>query len=147
MIHRLHATGALRVEIVLQNLRGEKKRLLQALETFAAEHGLPAKVRQAADLALEEHVTNVLNYAYADSAPHEIRVRLSCDEHTLHVEVEDDGRAFNPLQVPPVDTSIPLEERPLGGLGIHLMREFMDGLDYRREAGRNVLHMTKHLEP
>jgi anti-sigma regulatory factor (Ser/Thr protein kinase) len=134
------------LEIVLKNRPKEKPRLLRAFEAFAAEHRLPAKARQAADLALEEHVTNVLNYAYADSALHEIRVRLSCDEHVLHVEIEDDGQAFNPLAVPPVDTSIPLEQRPLGGLGIHLMRQFMDALEYRREGGRNILRMTKRLE-
>jgi len=131
------------LEIVLQNRPEEKPRLLKALETFAAEHDLPAKVCQAVDLALEEHLTNVLNYAYPDSASHEIRIRLSCEERTLHVEVEDDGRAFNPLQAPPVDTSLPLEQRPIGGLGVHLMRQFMDTLDYRREGDRNILHMTK----
>jgi len=134
------------VEIVLTNRPEEKPRLLRALEAFAAEHRLPAKVLQAADLVLEEHVTNVLQYAYADTSLHEIRVRLSCDEGALHVEVEDDGRAFNPLEAPPVDTSIPMEERPIGGLGIHLMRRFMDGLDYRREGTRNILRMTKRLE-
>ena len=117
------------MEIVLTNRPEEKPRLLRALEAFAAEHRLPAKVLQAADLALEEHMTNVLNYAYADTALHEIRVRLSCDGGVLYVEVEDDGRAFNPLEAPPVDTSIPLEERSIGGWGIHLMRRFMDGLD------------------
>ena len=134
------------MEIVLTNRPEEKPRLLRALEAFAAEHRLPAKVLQAADLALEEHLTNVSKYAYADTALHEIRVRLSSDERALVVEVEDDGRAFNPLEAPPVDTSIPLEERSIGGLGIHLMRRFMDTLDYRRESGRNILRMTKHLE-
>ena len=134
------------MEIVLTNRPEEKPRLFRALEAFAAEHRLPAKVLQAADLVLEEHVTNVLQYAYADTALHEIRVRLSCDEGALHVEVEDDGRAFNPLEAPPVDTSIPLEERSIGGLGIHLMRRFMDTLDYRREGSRNILRMTKRLE-
>ena len=134
------------MEIVLTNRPEEKPHLFRALEAFAAEHRLPAKVLQVADLALEEHVTNVLKYAYADTALHEIRVRLSCDGGALYVEVEDDGRAFNPLEGPPVDTSIPLEQRPIGGLGIHLMRRFMDELDYRREGSRNILRMTKRLE-
>ena len=133
------------MEIVLTNRAEELKRLHSALEAFAAEHGLPAKVLQAADLALEEHLTNVLKYAYADAAPHEIRVRLSCEERVLQVEVEDDGRAFNLLDVPPVDVTVPLELRPVGGLGVHLMRQFMDALDYRREGDRNILRMTKRL--
>ena len=134
------------MEIVIKNKPEEGARLLQALEAFAAEHRLPAKVRQAADLALEEHLTNVRKYAYTDAAPHEIHIRLSCDERALHVEVEDDGRAFNPLEAPHVDTSVPLEQRSIGGLGIHLLRQFMDELDYRREGSRNILRMTKRLE-
>ena len=134
------------MEIVLTNRPTERKRLLQALQSFAAEHRLPVNVLQAADLALEEHLTNVFNYAYADTTVHEIRVRLSCDERSLHVEVEDDGRAFNPLEVPPAETSVPLEQRPVGGLGIHLMRKLMAALDYRRERGRNILCMAKRLE-
>ena len=119
---------------------------MDAFQLFSAKHHLPAGVHQAADLALEEHVTNVLKYAYSDSASHEIRVRLSCNAQALLVEVEDDGRAFNPLDLAPVDISAPLEQRPIGGLGIHLMRQFMDALDYRREGGRNILRMTKRLD-
>jgi anti-sigma regulatory factor (Ser/Thr protein kinase) len=134
------------VEIVLKNSAEEMPRLLDALQAFALANGLSAGVRQAVDLALEEHITNVLNYAYSDSALHEIVVRFACLAGALQVEIEDDGRAFDPLEVASPDTSIPLEERPLGGLGIHLMRQFMDTLEYRRRGGRNILRMTKRLE-
>ncbi|MCX6925500.1 MAG: ATP-binding protein [Verrucomicrobia bacterium] len=133
------------MEIVLTNRPEAEPRLFKALEAFAADHYLPAKVLQAADLALAEHVTNVFKHAYADTALHEIHVRLSCDGRALYVEIEDDGRAFNPLQTPLVNTSIPLEERPIGGLGVHLMRRYMDTLEYRREGSRNILRMTKRL--
>jgi anti-sigma regulatory factor (Ser/Thr protein kinase) len=131
------------VEIVLKNSPEEKPRLLESLQAFAVANRLPRTVLQAAELALEEHITNVLNYAYVDSGVHDIVVRLSCPAGALQVEVEDDGRAFDPLQVPSPDTSMPLEQRPLGGLGIHLMRQYMDKLEYRRIRGRNVLRMTK----
>jgi anti-sigma regulatory factor (Ser/Thr protein kinase) len=134
------------LEIILTNQPGEAQRLFKALEEFAAEHDLPAKAVQAADLALEEHVTNVLNHGYTDTAPHEICVRLSCIDRLFAIEVKDDGRPFNPLEQPEVDTTIPLEERPMGGLGIHLMRKFMDSLEYRRVGEHNLLRMTKRLE-
>ncbi len=57
----------------------------------------------------------------------------------------DNGCPFNPLDRPEVDTAIPLDEKPIGGLGVHLMRRFMDELDYRREDGRNVFRMRKKL--
>jgi anti-sigma regulatory factor (Ser/Thr protein kinase) len=131
------------LELILQNRPEEKQRLLSALEGFAREHHLPPAVVRAADLALEEQVTNILAYAYEDAASHEIRVRLWVENQLLQIEVEDDGRAFDPLSRPPVDTSVPLEEKPIGGLGIHLIRSLMDEVVYRREGGKNILRMRK----
>lgn len=133
------------MELILKNKPEEKQRLLPALEEFARQHQLPPKVVQAADLALEEHLTNVLAYAYDDAAPHEIVVRLTLETHRLQIEVEDDGLPFNPLSRTPVDISPPLEEKPIGGLGIHLIRRFMDEVDYRREEGKNILRMRKNV--
>jgi len=59
--------------------------------------------------------------------------------------VEDDGKPFDPTQAPVVDTSLPLEKKPIGGLGIHLIRRAMDEMSYRRQANRNVLRMVKRL--
>ncbi len=100
---------------------------------------------QAADLCLEEHLTNVIEYGLDDDGKHEIGVRFALDQNSFVVEVKDDGKAFDPLKSPEVNTAIPLEEKPVGGLGIHLMRRFMDELAYRRESGRNVLTMRKRL--
>jgi anti-sigma regulatory factor (Ser/Thr protein kinase) len=133
------------LELILQNRTEEKERLRPALEEFARRHRLPPAVLQAADVALEEHVTNVIAYAYKDVAPHEIRIRLALENQSLQIEIEDDGRPYDPLSRPPVDTSVPLEEKPIGGLGIHLIRSLMDEVDYRREAGKNILRMTKRV--
>jgi anti-sigma regulatory factor (Ser/Thr protein kinase) len=132
------------LQIVVNNQPGEKQKVAQALEQFALEHQLPALVVQAADLALEEYLTNLMNYAFADNREHQIKVRLTVDSDFI-IEVEDDGPPFNPLEVPAVDTSVPLEQRPIGGLGIHLMRRFMDQIEYRSEGGANVLRMRKRL--
>lgn len=133
------------MEIILKNRPEEKRKLLAALEDFARAHQLPPAVSRAADLALEEHLTNVMEYAYEDRREHEIRVRLEVDGAQLVVEVEDDGRAFDPTQAPEVDTSLPLDQRPLGGLGIHFIRHCMDEVRYQRRATRNVLRMLKRL--
>jgi anti-sigma regulatory factor (Ser/Thr protein kinase) len=134
------------VEIVLTNKPEEKQRLLTALEQFAQANRLPRSVVQAADLALEEHVTNILHYAYDDSRPHEILVRFAIEQGQLQVEVEDSGKPFNPLDRPETEASIPLESKPIGGLGIHLIRKFMDDVQYRREQDKNILRMRKRLE-
>ena len=133
------------MQVVLKNKPEEKRKLLAALQGFAQAENLPAGVLQAADLALEEHLTNLMNYAYDDTLSHEILVRCAVDQDILVIEVEDDGAPFNPLLSPEVDTSVPLKDKPIGGLGIHLIRRFMDELHYRREAGRNILSMRKRL--
>ena len=63
------------------------------------------------------------------------------------MDVEDDGTPFDPLAAPPVDTSLPLGDKPIGGLGVHLMRQFMDELSYARADGKNMLRMRKRIGP
>jgi anti-sigma regulatory factor (Ser/Thr protein kinase) len=106
---------------------------------------VPRAVMNAADVALEEHLTNVINYGYEPGAAHHVVVTLQIEGGSLCVNVEDDGKEFNPLTKPPVDTSIPLAEKPIGGLGVHLMRQFMDELSYARESDKNVLRMKKRI--
>jgi len=132
------------LQIVLKNQPREKQKVVQAMEQFGRDHQLPASIVQAADLALEEHLTNLMNYAFADNREHQIKVRFSMASHFI-IEVEDDGPPFNPLQLPAVDTTMPLERRPIGGLGIHLMRRFMDEIEYQSEGGKNILRMRKRL--
>ena len=63
----------------------------------------------------------------------------------VKAEVEDDGQPFNPLEAPEADTTKPLEERTIGGLGIHLARKLIDGLEYQRQEGKNLLLLKKAL--
>jgi serine/threonine-protein kinase RsbW len=130
-------------KIVLSGQPGERDDVVRGLEEFCREQGVPGVVRNAADLVLEEHLTNVLGHGFEPGAPHRIVVGLKVERGFLCVDVEDDGKAFDPIMVPSVDTSVPLEDKPIGGLGVHLMREYMDSLSYVRESGKNVLRMKK----
>ena len=109
----------------------------------AAEPARPAPF----DLALDEVLANVITHGFEDSAEHEIIVRLDLESDSVRVAVEDEGVAFNPLNSPEPDLTLPLELRPIGGLGIHLVRNIMDELDYQRREGRNCLFMKKHVRP
>jgi anti-sigma regulatory factor (Ser/Thr protein kinase) len=111
--------------------------------SFAAAGGLSPVVRNAFDLSLEEWVTNVISYGYEDRTPHWITLRFFVDGTSARVEVEDDGRPFDPLSCPPVDIAASLDERGIGGLGIHLIRRLMDSVEHRRVDGRNLLVLTK----
>ena len=113
------------------------------LEEFGRQHGFTPRDLLALDLSLHEHLTNIINYGYDDTKPRQIQIRLKLGDRLLQVEVEDDARPFNPLERAPVDTTLPLDQKPLGGLGIHMIRQSMDELEYRREGGRNILTMRK----
>jgi len=131
------------LELTLTNQPAEVARLQDQLEAFARQHGLAERALHEVQLALEEHLTNLLSYGYEDPREHLIRVRIQLNGPELRVEVADDGRPFNPLESPAPDLSKPIAERPIGGLGIHMIRKSVDQLEYRREAGQNILVMIK----
>jgi sigma-B regulation protein RsbU (phosphoserine phosphatase) len=131
------------ISVELKNRLAEIERLSQIIDAFGKRHHLTSQVLFNLSLALEEILTNVISYGYADSDEHRIIVRLSLKQGELTAEVEDDGRPFNPLEAPEPDVERSLGERPIGGLGIHLVRKSMDRLEYRREEGKNLLVMKK----
>ena len=131
------------LNISLRNDPAELTRLAGILEEFGRQHRIAPRDLLAVDLSLHEHLTNIIHYGYDDAKPREIQIRLRLGDRLLHLEVEDDARPFNPLERPPVDTTVPLDQKPLGGLGIHIIRRSMDELEYRRDGGRNILTMRK----
>jgi serine/threonine-protein kinase RsbW len=131
--------------VTVKNNLSELERLNNSLSRFWTENQLPSELVMTATLALEEVFANIVLHGYRDSAEHEILVRMAVDDSEFVLSVEDDGVAFNPLEVPPVDTSLPLETRPVGGLGMHLVRSVMSEVEYARRDGRNRLQMKKHI--
>jgi anti-sigma regulatory factor (Ser/Thr protein kinase) len=131
------------VEFFLTGEPGERGRFVEAFEDFCRQYRVPDGARQAADLALEEHLTNVLNYGFTPGEERWISVRLGVKNNALRVTVTDTGAPYDPLSAPSVDTSVPLENKPIGGLGIYLMKQFMDELFHEREGEKNVLTMIK----
>jgi sigma-B regulation protein RsbU (phosphoserine phosphatase) len=127
------------VSVQLRNDLSEVQRLNQIVTEFAAQHHLAPELVFRVNLVLEEIVTNVISYGYEDSLEHEISVRLSWQDPRIELEIKDDGRPFNPLEASQPEVERPLVERPVGGLGIHLVRSMMDHLDYRREGDKNCL--------
>jgi serine/threonine-protein kinase RsbW len=132
------------VELRLANDLAGLAEVAERVERFGAEQRLPASVVNALNVVLDEAVSNAVNHGYAAGVRGEIAVRLRRRPDTVLVEVEDDGKPFDPLQAPPPDLTLPLEQRPIGGLGIHLIRNLMDEVAYARVDGRNVLKMAKH---
>lgn len=131
------------ISIELKNNFSEIERLIQIVTEFGEVNNLPSNVLFAVSLALDEILTNVISYGYKDDNEHLIIIRFSLEDEELIAEVEDDGQPFNPLGAPEPNTDKPLQERQIGGLGIHLVRNLMDKLEYRRQENRNILVMKK----
>jgi serine/threonine-protein kinase RsbW len=133
------------IRIVLRNNLSEIEKLRRELDNFGHACGLSAKTLSELNLVLEEVVTNIISYAYEDAREHEIVMRANLSDGELNLEVEDDGRAFNPLQIPSPDLDTPLEQRRVGGLGLHLVREFTSTVEYDRKGRKNRLVIRKKI--
>lgn len=129
------------IEVRIVNSYSEFPKLIQAAEEFLAAKGVSVDVTYKTHLALEEMCTNTIKYGYNDQAAHEIVVHLRYKPDALTIRIEDDGHEYNPLTAPEPDTSKPLAERPIGGLGILLVRKSVDSMTYTRKDGRNILEM------
>jgi serine/threonine-protein kinase RsbW len=84
-------------------------------------------------VAINEAVSNIVRHGYK-KAPGEIKVTVMCGDDTIKVILHDRSLGFDPMLIPSPDTTLPLAERPFGGLGLHMMRAFCDELSYRRDS-------------
>src|SRR5262245_23816818 len=125
----------------LLNQFSEVEQAGQALIEFGESNGLSSDDMFSLNLALEEILVNIISYGYEDDKKHIIHVHLSLIEDEFAITVEDDAKEFNPLDAPEPDIDKPIEERPIGGLGIFLVRKMMDELVYKRSDGKNLLSM------
>ena len=133
-------------EVRLTNDLAELPRLARWVHEFCERHEVPRAVAFSFDLALEEAVCNLIAHAYDDAARHEIGVRMSVADGTVRAEVIDDGRPFDPREAKLPAILARIEDRPIGGLGVFLIEQMMDDVQYGVVDGRNCLTLSKRLE-
>jgi anti-sigma regulatory factor (Ser/Thr protein kinase) len=110
------------------------------IEECADRFGLAAEKKFGLLLALEEIFVNICHYAYPDGAG-DAEIACSDDGDLFVLEISDSGRPFDVLSRPEPDTELDIMDRPIGGLGIHLVRKLSDAVSYRRQDERNILRM------
>ena len=123
------------------NDAADLERVLDEVDARLAPLAVSPKRSYAVRLALDELLSNVVRYAYDDGARHRIDLKLETDA-PFHLTIADDGKPFDPLaDAPPPVLDGPVENRPIGGLGLHILKKMGLQLAYRREAGRNVVRV------
>ncbi len=135
----MSAKRSFRIEANLDELR----RVAVAAEDLGQQEKWPPGLVHQVDLAIEEFGNNIVRHGL-DGDPGEIEITLTSTADAITIEITDDGRPFNPLKdAPQPDLEAALEDRPVGGLGIHLVLTMMDEMYYRREQHRNHLTLIK----
>ena len=124
----------------IKNELEQLTRLYEFLDLQASTYGLEEQLSMQIKLALEEVVTNVILYAYPDKKDQDIRIDMNYRDELLTIVITDNGTAFNPLEMKEPDISLPPEERPIGGLGIYLVKQLMTEVIYTRSSGKNILN-------
>ncbi len=132
------------LEISFVNDLKEIARVAEQIDEFCASQDLTSEVAYAANLALDEILTNTISYGYDDDEPHRIEIIVSLEAEVLVIVIADDSAAFDLSNAPTPDTGASLEERPLGGLGLFLVHQMMDSVEYRREEGHNIVTLRKN---
>ena len=129
----------------IKNELEQLTRLYEFLDLHASAYGLEEQLTMQIKLALEEVVTNVILYAYPDKKDQDIRIDMNYGNKQLTIVITDKGTPFNLLEMKEPDITLPPEERPIGGLGIYLVKQLMTEVTYSRSSGKNILTMTKDI--
>ena len=132
--------------VALSRMNAVGESLLR-LESFLSERQVDPEVVFSAVLVLEEVLTNIIKYSYGEESEQEILVEVSFGARELSLRFTDQGREFDWQKAPGPDLSLPIEDRPIGGLGIHIVRNLARRMDYQRLEGKNVLELFLPLQP
>ena len=138
--------GTERLEIRLANDISAIGDVVNRFEQFGELHGVPTGDIMRVSLVFDEILSNIISYGYQDEARHEIIVTVELTGKRLVVTIEDDGIPFNPFAREAPDTNAAIEDREVGGLGIHLVQQVMDSATYQRRQNANVVIFSKAFE-
>lgn len=128
------------------NTLEDSKRVIHRLENFMVDHAISFSIINKLLMCVDEIVTNIVTHAYKDKDEHTVYLESRVEDGRITIEFRDDGVAFDPTQQRGPDTTLSIEERDIGGLGLHLVKKLTDKMEYEREGDYNVLKITKKIE-
>ncbi|HTH15957.1 MAG TPA: SpoIIE family protein phosphatase, partial [Magnetospirillum sp.] len=135
-----------RLDVTIANDLDELGRLAALVEEFVRKNSLPERISFNLNLCLDELITNIVSYGYEDDLHHEIHVLFELENGTLMCRITDNAREYDPfVEAPEPDLDADVDDRPIGGLGVFLVKEFMDRTEYRRDGESNVVTLWKNV--
>ena len=142
-LHTSRAKPSLTLQ--LENQLEEIDRVNREVATYLEDLGLETKVRRQLSVVFDELLSNIISYAFEDDDKHLIDISVAVAGQRLVISISDDGIPFNAFSQEVPDTDLPLEDRTEGGLGIHIVHNLMDEINYQRAIGRNTVTLVKLL--
>ncbi|TDJ13924.1 MAG: ATP-binding protein [Gammaproteobacteria bacterium] len=134
------------VTVRIENDLSEIAKVDEKLDDFAEQFGVPPAIAATFHIIFDDLLNNVISYGFNDEQRHFIDISLELTADSLTVSIADDGVPFNPLAQTALDTTLSIEDRPIGGLGIHIVVNMVDDISYQRTADKNVLTLTKSFQ-
>ena len=132
-------------EITLPAKTQSIEAMTEFVDAILDENECPKKAKMQLNVAIDEIVCNIANYAYGkDGGEVTLRVNVTYDPHGVTLTFIDSGTPYDPLKKPDPDTSLSTEERQIGGLGIFLVKKTMDDMTYEFTGGQNILTLRKY---
>lgn len=132
-------------QLILQNDVQQVPLLSQFIDELCETVGLDMATTMNLNLAIEEAVVNVMNYAYPQGTVGDVFIDTQIDDKQLEFTISDCGTPFDPTTWKEADITLSAEDRPIGGLGIHLVKTIMDSVEYKYSDGKNMLTLIKRL--
>jgi serine/threonine-protein kinase RsbW len=130
---------------VIENRIEELSSLAEQIDYLSEEWEISPALAMNINLVIEEAVSNIIFYAFNENGKHEIKISILLENNRLIIKIKDDGIPFNPLAQQQPDINLPAEERPVGGLGIFLISQIMDEMNYERNKSENILTLNKSI--
>jgi anti-sigma regulatory factor (Ser/Thr protein kinase) len=128
----------IKIEAISENL----DRTLDFVNAELEKMDCPPKTQLQIDIAIEEIFINIARYAYGPKPGFAV-IRIRTGPNEIRLEFEDKGMPYNPLEKDDPDIGIPVEDRPIGGLGVFMVKKMMDAVEYRYEGSSNLLSLKK----
>jgi serine/threonine-protein kinase RsbW len=130
------------LQLTVRNQRSEIARMTALMEQFCLANAISEDDAFKLHLVLDESVINVIVHGYEDAAEHDIHVRLRLEQNHVVIDIDDDGIPYNPLDAPAPRFDLPIGQRRIGGLGVHIMKTLARSIEYKRADGRNHLRIV-----